>query len=428
VRAEEQETLTRVGPGTPMGELLRRYWMPVAASSELAPGAIRPVRLLGEDLIVFRGRDGAPGVLEERCPHRGTSLRQGTVEAAGVRCAYHGLVFDRGGACVEVPGETGAAAADPAQRARLGARAYPAEELGGLVFGYLGPAPAPLLPRWDLLVWEGVLRDIGRAVVDCNWLQIMENSVDPLHVEWLHGHRLADVVAPGGRPSAGVRRPEHYRKRHVRIGFDRFRYGIVKRRILEGGSEADDDWSVGHPLVFPVMLRVGAHLQHRFQIRVPMDDTHTLHYWYSCYRPATGAAPPQPSIPVYEVPWRDARGDFIVDFIDGQDIMAWVSQGPIADRTRERLLPTDRGLALYRRLLVEQLEAVRAGRDPIGVIRDPAENRIIELPQERDKYRAGAAFLAESIELGHVRYSPIKDRIRALLLDAPEGASSPAAR
>jgi 5,5'-dehydrodivanillate O-demethylase len=208
----------------------------------------------------------------------------------------------------------------------------------------------------------------------------------------------------------------------VRIGFDRFKYGIVKRRILEGGSEQDDDWKVGHPLVFPVMLRVGAHLQHRFQIRVPMDDTHTLHFWYSCYRPAVGAAPPQTAIPVYEVPWRDARGEFIVDFIDGQDIMAWVTQGPIADRTRERLLATDRGITLYRRLLQEQLDAVRAGRDPMGVIRDPEENRVLELPQERDKYRSGAAFLAESLELGHARYSPIKDRIRALL----EGAATEA--
>jgi 5,5'-dehydrodivanillate O-demethylase len=401
-----------------MGGLLRRYWLPVAASSELPPGATRTVRLLGEDLVLFRGRDGAPGLLEERCPHRGTSLRYGSVEPRGLRCAYHGLLFDRRGACLEIPGEAdGGAGADQAQRERLAARAYLADDLGGLVFAYLGPAPAPLLPRWDLFVWDGVLRDIGRAVIDCNWLQIMENSVDPLHLEWLHGHQLHATVSGDGE--AQGRRPEHYRKRHRRIGFDRFRYGIVKRRILEGGSEEDDDWKVGHPLVFPVMLRVGAHLQHRFQIRVPVDDTHTLHFWYSCYRPPAGAAPPQASIPVYEVPWRDAQGNFIVDFVDGQDIMAWVTQGRIADRTRERLLATDRGLTLYRRLLMEQLDEVRAGRDPMGVIRDPEENRVIELPQERDKYRGGAAFLAESLDLGHARYSPLKDRIRALLQGAP---------
>ena len=287
------------------------------------------------------------------------------------------------------------------------------------MFAYLGPEPAAPAPL-GLFVWDGALRDIGRASSTA-MLQIMENSVDPLHLEWLHGSQLHATTAranPGRDGDGAPRRPEHYRKRHVRIGFDRFPYGIIKRRVLEGGSEDDDDWKVGHPLVFPLMLRVGAEVQHRFQIRVPVDDTHTLHFWYSCYRPAAGAAPvePQERVPVYDVPWRDAAGNFIVDFIDGQDIMAWVTQGPIADRSREHLVSADRGIALYRRMLFEQIERVRSGGDPIGVIRDPEDNRIIELPQERNKYRGGAAFLAESVQLGHARYSPTKDRIRALLL------------
>ena len=431
----EQELLTRVGPGTPMGLLLRRYWLPVAASVDVSRGATRGVRLLGEDLVLFRSPGGALGLLEEHCPHRGTSLRYGAVGDAGLRCAYHGFLFDRGGRCLEIPGEAGevADAERAALRERLAARAYRAAELGGLVFAYLGPEPAPLLPRWDLFVWDGALRDIGRALIDCNWLQIMENSVDPLHLEWLHGSQLHATTArenPGRDGDGAPRRPEHYRKRHVRIGFDRFPYGIIKRRVLEGGTEDDDDWKVGHPLVFPLMLRVGADVQHRFQIRVPVDDTHTLHFWYSCYRPAAGAAPvePQERVPVYDVPWRDAAGNFIVDFIDGQDIMAWVTQGPIADRSREHLVSADRGIALYRRMLLEQIERVRSGEDPVGVIRDPEDNRIIELPQERNKYQGGAAFLAESVELGHARYSPIKDRIRALLLAsaaASAGATAP---
>ena len=422
----EQETLTRVGPGTRMGQLLRRYWLPVAASVDVAAGSTRGVRLLGEDLVLFRSPDGSLGLLEEHCPHRGTSLRYGSVGATGLRCAYHGFLYDRGGRCLEIPGEAGERNGTDALRERLAARAYVAEELGGLVFAYLGPEPAPLLPRWDLLVWDGALRDIGRAVVDCNWLQIMENSVDPLHLEWLHGNRLHETTARAGAGDDGAaRRPDHYRKRHVRIGFDCFPYGIVKRRVLEGGSEDDDDWKVGHPLVFPLMLRVGADVQHRFQIRVPVDDTHTLHFWYSCYRPAPGsvAVEPQERVPVYDVPWRDGDGNFIVDFIDGQDIMAWVTQGPIADRTREHLVSADRGIALYRRMLLDQIARVEGGADPLGVIRDPEENRIIELPQERNKYRGGAAFLAESVELGHARYSPIKDRIRALLLASAAAAA-----
>jgi 5,5'-dehydrodivanillate O-demethylase len=105
----------------------------------------------------------------------------------------------------------------------------------------------------------------------------------------------------------------------------------------------------------------------------------------------------------------------LLDFVDGQDIMAWVTQGPIADRTRETLGSADRGIALYRRLLLEQIDEVRAGRDPLGVCRDPARNQVIEIPQERDKFRSGAAFLAETLEMSHVRYSPLKELIRELL-------------
>lgn len=402
--AEQQETLTRVGPGTPMGGLLRRYWMPVAASVDVAPGGARAVRLLGEDLVLFRTPGGALGLLAERCRHRGTSLRAGCVDDTGIRCPYHGWKYSAAGACLEIPGESNAGLL-----ARAATRAYRAAELGGLVFAYLGPEPAPLLPRWDLMVWPGVLRDIGRATIPCNWLQIMENSVDPVHLEWLHGHHLSEV-----RRRLGLASPTHYPRRHVEIGFDRFPYGIIKRRVLEGGSRDDDDWQIGHPLVFPNMVRVGAHRQHRLQIRVPVDDTHTQHFWYCCWVPSAGPVS-QDAVPVYDVPFQDERGELIVDFVDGGDIMAWVTQGPIADRTGELLVETDRGIALYRRMLLEQLAVVAAGGDPLGVVRDPAANERIELPQERDKYGRGGAFLREAIAMSHVRHSPIRDRIVEVL-------------
>ena len=248
VTAEQQETLTRVGRGTPMGELFRRYWMPVAASAEVTPGTTRAVRLLGEDLVLFRSPLGSLGLLDERCRHRGTSLRAGCVDEAGIRCPYHGWKYAATGACLEIPGDTDARLLD-----RMHTRAYRVDEVGGLIFAYLGPEPAPLLPRWDLFVWPGVLRDVGRALIPCNWLQIMENSVDPVHLEWLHGHHLSEV-----RRRRGLSAPTHYPRRHAEIGFDRFPYGIIKRRVLEGGSREDDDWKIGHPLVFPNMVRVGA--------------------------------------------------------------------------------------------------------------------------------------------------------------------------
>lgn len=384
-----------------MGSLLRRYWMPVAASVEVLPGMARAVRILGEDLALFRTPAGALGIVHDRCPHRGTALHTGCVDDTGLRCAYHGWRFGMDGACQEIPGE-----GDPRLLARARVGAYRADELGGLIFAYLGPEPAPLLPRWDVFVWDNVLRDVGRAVIPCNWLQIMENSVDPVHLEWLHGHHLSAV-----RRRLGAAAPTHYPRRHVAIGFDRFRYGIIKRRVLEGGSREDDDWRVGHPLVFPNMLRVGSAWQHRLQVRVPVDDTHTLHFWYSCWLPPAGTTVTQDEVPVYEVPFRNERGEFLLDFVDGGDIMAWVSQGPIADRTREMLIGSDRGIALLRALLREQLRTVAAGGDPIGVIRDAAENTLIELPQERNKYGRGREFLREAIDLSHVRYSPLRDRI-----------------
>jgi 5,5'-dehydrodivanillate O-demethylase len=115
------------------------------------------------------------------------------------------------------------------------------------------------------------------------------------------------------------------------------------------------------------------------------------------------------------VPFRDEKGAFLLDFVDGGDIMAWVSQGPIADRTREMLVDSDRGVVLYRRLLLEQIERVRAGEDPLGLVRSPADNEIIELPQEHDKYGRGDAFLAQSIASSHVRYSPLRRQILELL-------------
>ena len=405
---QEQETLTRVGPGTEMGELLRRYWFPVAASCEVPPASALPVRLLGEDLLLFRTTTGELGLIDERCPHRGASLRCGHVDHEGIACPYHGWKYDRHGRCLAMPAESGP---KPRLLERAKTRAAHVEELGGLVFAYLGPEPVPLWPRYDLFVIDNALRDIGRALIPCNWLQIMENSVDPTHVEWLHGHHLGQV-----RSARNELPPKHYVKRHRKIGFDLFRYGIVKRRIVDGGSEADDDWSIGHPLIFPCTLRVGTQGQHRFQIRVPVDDTHTMHYWYSCYQPSPGRkAPPQEEIPLYDVPWRDAKGDFIVDFVDGGDIMVWVTQGEITDRTREILTSSDQGIVLYRKLLRTQIEVVKNGHDPIGVIRNERENRSIQFAQETNKFGAGQDFLQEAIAMSHVRYSPIRQQILELL-------------
>ena len=221
-------------------------------------------------------------------------------------------------------------------------------------------------------------------MIPCNWLQIMENSVDPVHVEWLHQNFSNYVLDRAGR---GEERSA--RLKHEKIGFDLFEYGIVKRRILEGETEKDEDWAVGHPMIFPNVLLSGSSRRPTFQIRVPMDDTHTLHLWYTCYaRP--GEAIQQEKIPFYEVPvpMPDAQGQprwSILDNNSGQDMTAWITQGEVADRSRENLGLSDKGVILYRRLLKDQSAKLEHGKEPMNVFRDPARNDCIKLNVEEAK-------------------------------------------
>jgi 5,5'-dehydrodivanillate O-demethylase oxygenase subunit len=369
---ELNDKLTRVGPGTPGGELLRRYWWPVAACAEIASRRTRKVRLLGEDLVLFRDSSGQLGLIAERCPHRRVSLVHGVPEPEGIRCPYHGWLMDRQGNCLDQPAEP----PESNFKDKVKVAAYPVQELGGLVFAYLGRSPAPLLPRYDAFVWDNAVREIGATVIPCNWLQIMENSLDGTHVEWLHGYYSNYVRREEAEARGEPFKPRPMRH-HTRIGFDLFEHGIVKRRIEEDGTEEDDDWKIGHALVFPCILG-----NPTMQIRVPMDDTHTWHLWYTATKVNIPIEPQDP-VPFYTMPWQTEDGELITDFVDGQDIMTWVTQGEIADRHLERLGASDVGIIFYRQVLKDQIERVERGEEPLGVIRDPTKNRIIELPRER---------------------------------------------
>src|SRR5438874_2273804 len=263
---EQNDQITRVGPGTPMGELMRRYWHPIAASVELDENPVKKVRLMCEDLVLYRDRSGNLGLIDEPCPHRRVSLEYGIPEAEGLRCPYHGWVFNHEGRCLEQPAEPW----DSTFKDRVTTKAYSAQEMSGLIFAYMGPEPAPLLPNYDVLVWDNAVRHIGVTMLDCNWLQCMENSLDPVHVEWLHGRFMDYMWERKGQPTK-----TQYHSRHKKIGFDRFEHGMLKRRVVEGNSEEDDAWKVGHPVVFPNILRVGGGRQAEFQYRVPVDDNTT---------------------------------------------------------------------------------------------------------------------------------------------------------
>jgi 5,5'-dehydrodivanillate O-demethylase len=418
--AKQNKLLTEVGKGTPMGNLMRRYWQPIGALVDLDNKWTRRIRLLGEDLVLFKDRQGRLGLIAEQCPHRRASFAHGIPTQNGIRCPYHGWEYNAQGQCINQPNEQDKCAF----RDKVSTDAYPVEEMGGMLWTYMGPQPQPLLPRWDGFVAEGTIRIMGRTLLPINWLQIMENSLDPVHTEWLHGHHYEFLKEQEGVKVA-------ISARHLKIDFKEFQYGMTKHRLLEGHSEDGDDWKVGHPIVFPNMLAVGngdeKSRYYSFQMRVPVDDTHTLHLWFNAYVPPQGVAVPQhllDKVHTYEVPYLDERGEFIVDNVDGQDMMAWISQGPIADRTQENLGATDKGVVMYRRMLKREMEKVQAGIDPMGLVRDSNRNQRIDLPNEKKKHHNSDGFTSFMMRT-HAKYSPIANDLSKLFEPHLHKATTP---
>lgn len=366
---EENEMLTSVGKGTPGGELLRRYWLPIAAAGELTEAKpIKAARVLGEDLVVYRDRTGRYGVVAEQCPHRKASLAFGRVDDEGIRCPYHGWKFDGTGKCIEQPAEPESSGF----KDKIKQVAYPAEKLGGLIWTYMGPQPAPLLPRWDVLAWEnGVRRVQKHEVYRCNWLQPMENSVDPSHLYWLHGDTAH--LAPN---------VDHYEEEHDFIPFE---HGIYKRRTTPGRKAGDPPVIDQHPLLFPITLRhvfragrTTGFLLHNVQIRVPVDDAHTQVYVVYFTPNETDRAPADGDTPWEFFKIRHDNGEYRLDEVLAQDAMAWETQGAPTDRSQEHLGVGDEGIIFLRKMLREQIDIVKNGGEPMAIVRDPKQNKLIE--------------------------------------------------
>ena len=383
---DDNELLCRIGPGTPMGNLMRQYWVPAALSSELPEpdGAPLRVRLLGEDLIAFRVSSGAVGLIQNSCPHRGASLFYGRNEAEGLRCVYHGWKFDVGGRCVDMPIEP----AESNFKQKVRAVTYPCVERGGLIWAYLGPRPTPP-PMPEL---EATMLADNRIQVyqrDCNWMQALEGDIDTGHTVYLH---LGGVDASEVPPDSWARyaladRAPRYEVTDTDFGV---MYGAYRP------AEADTNyWRIANFLFpFYAMIPTGVlGLEVRVRAWVPMDDAHTLAFLITHGAPPPprnagrqAVAPPEtlPNTTDWYGRFRcaaDGSNDYLIDrkaqktvsftgigSIHLQDQAVTESMGPVYDRTREHLGTSDAMVIRTRKRLIDAAKALRdRGQVPPGV-------------------------------------------------------------
>ena len=364
---DKNQLLTQTGAGTPMGDLMRRYWMPIAGVSEFEEQTIKPVRLMGEDLVLYKDLSGTYGLIDRHCRHRRADLSYGFVEQCGLRCNYHGWQYDQKGNCVAQPYED-IAHPDLHLKDKVKIKAYPVEAHAGLLWAYLGPLPAPLVPNWEPFTWKNGFVQIVISEIPCNWFQCQENSIDPVHFEWMHlnwSTRLHNQLGP-------------YSPRHVKVDFDEFDYGMTYKRIKEDTTEKDPLWTIGRVCLWPNALFTGDH----FEWRVPIDDENTLSVTWAFNRVPNEREPyVQNRIPTWHGAIKDPEtGRWISSHVMNQDFIAWVGQGTVADRTKEYLGASDKGITMMRRRFLADIDAIAAGKDPKATIRDPKVNECVTLP------------------------------------------------
>lgn len=371
MNAGRNEELTRTAKGSRMGELLRRYWHPVAAVGELEDNPVKPIRILGEDLVLYRCEDGTYGLLDRHCAHRRADLSYGYVDNCSLRCSYHGWAYDSTGSCTSAPYEDMVGNTFPRERVRL--ISYRIEALAGLLFAYLGPEPVPLLPHWELFDYEDGFCQVVLAPVPCNWLQCAENDIDPVHNEWLH--KNWSCVQAGKNERAPT---------HVGIEVNEWEYGFAYGRTVEGEERANPYILAGYGrmhMMPNIFMPIGNHLEYR----VPVDEHNTLSVVWS-YEAVPQEMRPfrQEVIPHWYAQTAEPEsGRWITTHVINQDTVAWAGQGRIADRENEHLGRSDRGVVMFRRQLLADMQKVERGEDPTGIIRDLEKSKVIEFPDDR---------------------------------------------
>jgi len=248
----ENELLTRVGPGTPAGELLRRYWHPIALAQDLSDESpTKFVRVMGEDLVLFRDKSGRTGLIADKCAHRNASMVYGRVEERGISCVYHGWLYDCDGNIIETPPER-----NDSIMKNVKTTAYPVKIHVGLIWTYMGPQPAPPMTHYDTLFRKDGTRTVRlHPVLDCNWFQAMENSMDPAHLQVLH----QEFVGRGKKPVSTTR---GFTDDVESFEFHTTSWGLMKKRTYKDGTvdEHPDDPAPGPEHAVPNAYRRHTHV------------------------------------------------------------------------------------------------------------------------------------------------------------------------
>lgn len=406
ISPDKNALMTQTGARSPGGDLMRSYWQPVALTDELnARRPLTPVRILGENLVLFRDEGGGLGLLDRDCPHRGADLTFGRLEDGGLRCPFHGWLFDTQGQCLETPAEPpGSRLCDQVRQ-----RAYPVVERSGIVFAYLGEGEPPALPDFDCFIAPQSHTFAFKGLIECNWLQALEVGLDPAHASFLHRFFEDDEGDAYGKQfratSMGADIPmTRVLREYVNptIGVEKTEFGlrIIAQREIDDARTHLRVTNLAFPHAFIIPMSEEMTIT---QWHVPVDDVSC--YWYAIFTsfgaPVDHAQMRAQRLELYELPAYRPRLNRSNAWgfdplqqetetytgmghdINVHDQWAVESQGAIQDRTREHLGQSDKAIIVYRRMLLSAMEDVQAGRTPIMVLA-PDQARAITGPAAID--------------------------------------------